>query len=297
MNIFLAKRTAKHEADFLDGLAQAARDAGDTPRATPEKADLSIVWGWEPLLEGQPTLYVETGWLPRWTYQVAASPPNAQGARSIFDLSTTEEERRYAEAQLWRLRAMRPQHSAFSYADPWGLPVERCESFVLVPLQVEGDHNLARSPVRTMQELIDLCSAWDPACRLLFREHPARIAQHDHLELRRDCDQIEVADGRVTVHQYLKSKHCRAVITISSNVAHDACIWERPVAALGCGTWPDDLFRPLTNALLDPLSTYEREHRFAYVATLLARQWTLAEAKSAERYAAVVADAMAEVAC
>jgi len=295
MKVYIAARTAHHEAAFLAGMAKAAHEYGHSLRSAADKAELAIVWGWDRDIADQPTIHVETGWLPRWTYQVSAAGINIRTHETVHDIVTSEESRRRAEAQLWRLRALRSIQSAFGYADPTGMPIVADDPFILVPLQVEGDRNLERSSIRHMQELIDTCSAWDPPCRFVFRAHPARIARHDHLLVRRPADVIAAVPG-VTVHQQLKSKRCRAVITISSNVAHDAMIWHLPVAALGVGPWPADLFYgSLGPALLHPVSTFEREHRFAYASTLFDRQWTLEQASEVERYGAAIQAALAEV--
>jgi predicted SAM-dependent methyltransferase/glycosyltransferase involved in cell wall biosynthesis len=117
--------------------------------------------------------------------------------------------------------------------------------------------------------------------------------------VRRPQDEIW-PHSRGTIHSLLRSPRCRGVITINSNVAHDALLWDVPVVVLGRNVWPQEgVHKPFLRqvpANWDELqesvrSSTARECRLAYARYLVTNQWTLADARIESRVEALLRSA------
>lgn len=307
MRLYVQPRTARHERDFLRTLGESAEFLGHGKAICPGDADLCIVWGPDRPVEGQPCLFVEAGWLPRWHYQVSPSGINAdshvaQAHRQTGTGKTHRLRRKRAQRYLYNLRTARCERYAnsYSYADPTAgaRPKRLPPRFILAPLQVETDSNLRHLHDRKMQSFIDRLSRWNPPLPIVFRRHPARIAWGLQVHLRREDDVL--TDYRdTTVHAYLREPGCAAVVTLNSNTAHDALTWNVPVIALERGVWPID--GPFwTEGLPESWVGFERfarakgmvEARLDYVSVLMREQWTIERAEVESQVARLIERAM-----
>jgi hypothetical protein len=309
LRIYTAPRSARHERDFLRALGETVEFMGHEKATDPEAADLSVVWGFDRPVEGQPCLFVESGWLPRWHYQVSWLGINAEShvAQIPYRHGTGRKYRLRRARALRYLRKLRTARcerypSAFGYADatagerPKRLPPE----FILAPLQVETDRNLRHMIDKRMQGFIDRLSHWNPPLPILFRRHPAKLASGLEVQVKRESDRI--TDYRdTTVHAYLREPGCWAVVTLNSNVAHDALIWGVPVIALERGPWPVD--GPFwCDGLPESWNGFERfargsgmvEARLDYAALLMREQWTIERAGVEAEVARLIERAMGD---
>lgn len=279
MKIYISARTARHERDFLVTFGRSCLFLGHDLVTDPLEADVSVIWGFDRAVSGQPTVFVEVGWIPRWYYQVSPYGLNSESHLRWLDWDVPSPAFSAARDHLWRMRFEQPPSSAYWYADPRGEPPKDLpEHFLLVPFQVEGDLNLRGNPIQTMQALVDTLSKWNPDVDLFFRGHPALIAQYDKLKIRRRRDHLDLSKRNCTVHQLLKSERCLGVVTINSNVAHDAIVWDKYVIALGRGSWPEEIFdstlpKDLAQALWAFESGDKLVSRVEYVARMRTVQW------------------------
>lgn len=301
-----------HESEMLATLCETLEILGWSCVRNPEDADLSVVWGWDRLVENQPTIFVERGWLPRWEYQVSPRGLNAEShVASGYSPRTTLDADGEAQraATRNRLRELRETPCAewpadFAYADPTVEPVPDetvPEEFILAPLQVDGDPNLRGRPYARTRDFVLSVSLADPPFPVLFKRHPAQAARGIVVESLRRGDRVVDHDPRVNVHAYLKHPGCRCVVTLNSNVAHDAILWNVPVVALARGVWPSHgPFWTTTPASWPGFFHYAagqgmRDARLDYVAHLLREQWTTERAGEEREVEALAEAAFREV--
>lgn len=261
--------------------------------------DLAVLWNGRGWSRDVPVLYVERGWLPRWEYQVSHTGINA--ASHLAGATIPSLRRHEVDATTSWLEGLRGKGVSYRFADASpnqpqasGLP----ERFVLVPLQDDRDTNMQHAPegLRTARELV----AWVRAQRLpfpvIYKLHPALRAKEGQagIEALRRGDQVRNGP----VHGFLRHPGCVAVVTINSNVSHDALVWGVPVVTLGRGIWPVD--GPFYSALPDDWQRFERDAskerrtaRIAYAAWLRRAQWTPRDLVT-PRFVAAIGRALAQ---
>lgn len=296
MKIYVSTSGYAIERDFLDSFAATAERIGHrVTRDSPRRCALSVVWG----TRGHerirsPKLYCEMGWLPRGGYQVSPTGINAEHHLAHPKLSSPSPgEAAATEAQL---RALRNGSARYRYMDTTGPPAMHVPgAFILCPLQVETDTNMAHvpEPLRTAEGLIRALSEWNPPYPIIFKAHPSTFAHHEGLRAEREKDLLRThAQGNV--HGYLKHPGCQLVVTLNSNTAHDALIWDIPVVALGKGFWPrrgpfyPQLPPDLVSFWLWARSERTRLLRLAYARYVMGSQWSLDDASDDARVRGVV---------
>ena len=293
-----------HESDLLRTLCETLEIDGWRKSETADSADLSVVWGWDRLVEGQPTVFVERGWLPRWLYQVSPRGLNAESHVAEASRRSTKSERSKASVALELLRTT-PCTSYprdFAYADPAIEPARELPAeFVLAPLQVETDPNLRSRINCRFEDFVLTVTLSDPPFPIVFKRHPALAASRRPVTTLRRDDVVLDHDDAVNVHSVLKHPGCKAVVTLNSNVAHDALIWDVPVVALARGPWPEDgPFWTTSPASWDGFLRYAaadgmRKARLDYTAHLLREQWTVERAEDVDEVRSLVEAARREV--
>jgi glycosyltransferase involved in cell wall biosynthesis len=288
--------------DFLDAVATSAAALGhevvrDPRRWLADPAVLHVVWNGRQHRSRGPVLYCEHGWLPRSGYQVSAAGINAGSHLAPFRWDGQALPPDAQRALALRLEALRAE--ALAAAVPACTAVAPAGGFLLVPLQVESDTNIVRwapEGLRSMQALVDAVSASGPPWPVVFKQHPADARRGNaqlHLRLRRRQDAIW-AHAQADVHTLLRHPGCRGVVTINSNVAHDALLWDLPVAVLGRNVWPqqgsvlpfDVGLPPDWQTFADRVALARRAScRQAYARFLVESQWSLADARDPRRVA------------
>lgn len=310
MKIAVEKRVAGAVGDLLQALAQSATALGHRvvrdPRATAHDPNvLSIVWNGRGYGTRGPRVYCEHGWLPRSDYQISHRGINADSHAAPFAwngaaLSTAQDAA--LDAHVAAIKSA--SHAGhYRYMQAGGLDdIALPQAFLLVPLQIESDTNIVRhvpAGLRTMQAFIDHLSACDPPWPMIFKQHPAdaRTAnRHLRLRLRRRQDLLW-PQSRGNIHQMLSGGHCRGIVTLNSNVAHDGLLWDVPAVVLGRNVWPQrGTATPFLTALPDDWSLLAasvenaqgRACRRAYAHHLIEHQWTLAQASDPQRVAELI---------
>lgn len=302
--IYVERRKPAIEANFLDELADTCEILGHDVRRDAESAEgaeLAIVWGVHD--HGSvcaPKIYCELGWLPRWHYQVSHAGINADhhlAGEPLRDYGPLA-----LESAISYVGGIRSAPAPYKYMDPAvaeadGLPDE----FIFVPLQVEGDANMRHVPseLRTADGLVDHLSAWDPDVPLVFKCHPNSREHRRQKYIRPRRVQDEVRLHRTNVHSYLRNPGCVGVVTLNSNVAHDAILWGVPAIALAPGFWrglgafPSELPPHCeTRRVLRDLQPSWSYRVAPYVCRLMEAQWDLDDAADEERVEAAITAAL-----
>lgn len=307
MNVAIQRHSPGVVGDFLNALADGARRAGiavsrPVHQLAIDRHDVTIVWNGRHHRGRGPTIFCEHGWLPRWSYQVSPRGINADSHLAPFHWNGVPLDAEHSaalDARLDEIRRGAPGGSGYMQTSAAAATMPR--DFLLVPLQIEADTNIIRHAppsLRRMQALIDHVSAADPPFPLVFKQHPADLRRGNrHLRLRPRRRQDELwAHGRGNVHQLLKSGRCRGVITINSNVVHDALLWDVPAVVLGENVWPREGDTPFLTEL--PANWAElntqitdvriRACRRAYAWYLIDNQWDLHDAQNADKVRALL---------
>jgi glycosyltransferase involved in cell wall biosynthesis len=285
---------------LLDALAESISTLGHQvvrarSGATGRTAALTVVWNGRNLRGNGPVLFCEHGWLPRTDYQISPRGINADSHIAPF---------------LWDGRPLAPDDDALdtclaqlrNASRGSGAGAELPPEFLLVPLQIESDTNIVRHAppgLRTMQALVDQVSQLDPPWPVIYKQHPADVRRgqrHMALRLRRRRDRLW-SHAQGDVHAMLASGRCVGVLTINSNVAHDALLWDVPPIVLGRNVWPaGDEASPFLTAIPHDWSELRKYAgtpeaiacRRAYAHHLIKNQWTLADARNPQRVAALI---------
>ncbi len=295
--------------DFLDTLAATAAKLGHsvTRNVTAHGSQhnvVSIVWNGRHHRSRGTTLYCEHAWLPRWEYQISPRGINADSHLAPFEWDgrrLDEKELVELERRLDSIRHGGP--ASFKYmqtAEPpaTGLP----EAFLLVPLQMEWDTNIQRhvpAEFRQMQQFADYVSRANPPLPIIFKQHPADIRRGNRqlrLRLRRKQDAIR-SHTSANIHQLLKGGKCRGIISLNSNVVHDALIWNVPAVVLGKGVWSRSGRGPFLTSLPRDWAELEMQLvepeavacRQAYAFYLMKNQWKLEDAGDERKVADLLA--------
>jgi hypothetical protein len=283
-----------HESRFVGELAHTAKDLGHWVTVSDEpRDDLHIQWGARPQ-RTEPTLYCELGWLPRWSYQVSHTGINGKHHRQGERLPGI------GDAQVGKVHMMLQNvkrgigaPKGWGYLDIDAPPAESVpHEFVLAPLQMEQDTNMASVPAKlqTNAEFINAATTHVAGTLgdvpIVFKQHPHSQARPQlGLKTWREGDKV-YPHRQAHVYQYLKHTGCVAVIARNSNVLVDSLLWDVPAMSMGRGIWPDDLFlHSLGDMDLWPLGTRDRE---AFLWWLRDVQWSMSDARSLRRVSQVI---------
>lgn len=298
MRIAFVPAKFPHETAFLEALEETCRGLGHTTLPLDGRLreyNLLIKWGgdYNPVGDGRtfvraPTLYVELGWLPRWSYQVSWGGVNAKhhAAGRGSSITSGQENAVFAELHSIRSGSGMPKRGWF-YCDPTVPAYESMMPFYLCPLQVPGDINMGAlsEEMRTPQGMIDyILTGVSPgpiSGPIYFKQHPATSEHGQRIDIPPPHRYLAHYAGQIA--SYLKSPQCLGVICGNSNVFHDALLWGKTATALGDGFWGKGpvTMKPGTDETL------------AYIRHILANQWTVAMAKDPARVAVLIGDALA----
>jgi len=262
---------------------------------------VGIVWNGRGLDDsGARLLCCENGWIPRSHYQVQWDGINGAGhlAPWRWEGPLSRGERLALAGYIADI--LNGRMATYQYANAAGPTWDGLDDeFLLVPLQMPGDVNMLMAPVelRTAAGLVDFVSECDPPKRVVFKQHPADVRQGNRqlgIELPRDQD-ILLPHCDAPVHGVLKNRLCLGVVTVNSNVAHDAMLYDLPVVALGGGMWPEpeecqgempglvvryempEDWGEFLDAGMNPATRIARE---AYLYWLIHNQWTVGRANN-----------------
>ena len=240
MLVYLDTPRRRHEADLLQAIAGSLHRLGHG--TTPDrrgKYDAAVVWNGRDWPGTVPTLYCECGWLPRWHYQISHRGINA--ASHLAPITARN------DLSAERLAALPAKIKAALDGNPYNwpyltrsqepLPDDLPRRFILVPLQMQTDTNMAHVAEcrRTPQGLVTYCLGRDPELPLVFKMHPAQ-RESQALGSVRPGDVILPAFPW-SIHDVLASGRVEYLWTANSNSLHDALAWDVPAHAFDAGIW------------------------------------------------------------
>lgn len=252
---------------------------------------VKVVWNGRRFGLRGPTIFCEHGWLPRSAYQLSPKGINAGSHAAPFHWDGKRLSPDDADTVAAHLAELREKADRDRGWQPG-------RDFLLVPLQMEGDTNLVRHAppnLMRMQGLIDHVTRANPPLPVLFKQHPADAKRHDAqmaLRTRRKQDSL-VSRTKTDIDGLLNSGHCKGIVTVNSNTAHDGMIWGVPSVVLGRNTWPQDNAKGpfLTKLPRDWGQLFglwdqrtRRDARDAYALHLIRTQWSLDDIRDTDRF-------------
>ncbi|GAG07719.1 unnamed protein product, partial [marine sediment metagenome] len=223
---------------------------------------------------------------------------NAKHHLAPLKLEPLDDEQRWkVDVHLDRIRTGQDAPKGWGYLDIAAAPVESVPpEFILAPLQMEDDVNVESMPeaLRTNQGFVDYLSQHRddllPDLPIVFKQHPNTGARYQRaLKMRREGDKV-YAHKQGHVYAYLKHPGCVAVVTVNSNVANDALLWDVPVVALGKGVWPRRVWYPDLFSV-DCAGGEQGPVYPEYVYALMRAQWSLADARNPQRVKQAIEEA------
>lgn len=241
-------------------------------------------------------VYMELGWLPRWTCQIS---PDGTNTRSHVSTGYRQEalgegERAAVVRCLARLRLLFSANLAPARVQ--AVRERAAEPFILFAFQLAGDFNLKYSGSRFQQfhskepganaafaqACVDYAESVDLPCRVVFKQHPGdRSDLRAALRFQKPSSVLWTNADDFSAHEIFASGLCRLVVTVNSNTLHEASAWDIPGVCLGNLVWTDSASpRPFPAALencgaLIGKSIASDDVRLNYIRHILRHQWTL----------------------
>jgi len=233
-------------------------------------------------------LVVEHGWLPRSSYQIGEGGANGRSApENRDDYIDIYGGKQFLIERLKKLR------STFYILQQQNYIVGSNE-YIVVPLQTGTDLNLRDSLTDFskyygkdnatelfVKDFISYVNNIDLPFRIFFTQHPTDKKKYD-LDLRQN-DFFYTSDSGISTLELIRGEKCKGVLSVNSNVIHEALCLNIPCCVLGRLFWREADRTPFIN---DPSNFFLTEKIvrpfddvsiLSYLAKLLCYQWYLAD--------------------
>jgi len=223
-------------------------------------------------------IYVEHGWLPRFHYQISSSGCNSR-SHIKFDKSINYIElfggRKKFKNIIKNLKNMYVDRKIDQITEP----------FYLVALQTGNDFNLLhsnsefsryygkeRSNEIVGQAVIEKIESQFKGIKLIFTQHPSD--KYSKLKVGDIKNTVFHNSDNVRSIDLLKQDSCKAVISINSNLLHEALLYSKPICALGQLMWDvnENPFEFANEEISSDMDKCEQ-----YLAMLLCYQWNISD--------------------
>jgi hypothetical protein len=264
----------------------------------PRECDRHVCWTAKQVPDDavDKAIILEVGWIPRWSYQASPSGSNAQGhyAGTYEYAELSPEDTALTRQHLEKLRRLYSQTVNWETVDR--LRQRLREPFLLFAFQLANDHNLrfsgtdfskfcSSTPAHNVvlaQACIDAVEAERPALPVVYKQHPFDPTKGFSASLRARGVVLDNEDD-LSTHEIFATGLCRGVVSINSNSAHDAAVWDIPSLCLGTLVWHKDTQRPPCPRSLSEVDTLPRRkpseapEMLAYLFHLIRHQWVLSD--------------------
>ncbi|KZY33540.1 MULTISPECIES: hypothetical protein [unclassified Oleiphilus] len=268
---------------FFSMLARTVHSNPDLFESIPP---VSINWSERFVDDGDKTLVVEHGWLPRSSYQISPHGANAR-SHTQFD-SGVDYVERIGRRDLEHCKARAQHFLRPKKVDIAGLTQK---PFCLLPLQGGEDYNLKFSDSGfeslygqkgandlLAQALIDRSYAEAQGVNIIVTEHPAKKCRLSNAPtLPKGVTFIEAKKGIRSI-DLAAHKNCVGVVSVNSNLVHEAMVLGKPVCSYGRLMYKSD-DKPMFSSIADMLTCGEQDLSLAdqYLALLFLSQWELTD--------------------
>lgn len=273
------------------------KTTGEHLHQLPTRKQLKVInWSDKVCYGPEPArLYIEHGWLPRWTYQISPTGTNATShvAKSFSQRKLSDLQIDVLTKQLDNLRTCFAAQVRDERLNNIRHDIDN--PFILCAFQLANDTNLRDSccdlssyysteetaNVSFAKAFVDLIYQTDPPLPVLFKQHPVDKSDLSCIKLR-PSDKLLHNDMNYSAHELFASGLCRLVIAVNSNTLHESSVWRIPAVALGSLVWHEKTVacRPYPSRLelgyecIDNPQT-NWEPLLLYLQHLIENQWTL----------------------
>lgn len=236
-------------------------------------------------------LIVEHGWLPRSSYQISETGANGRGAPCQLKENSSYLQI-YGGIDQVREQLQRLNNAYYNGSGNSGDRVVANE-YIVAPMQLGNDLNLRDSSTRFskyygcenatgmfLSEFVKVINEHDLPVPVYFTQHPVDKDIHD-IELR-DGDQYFSTSSGISTLELIRNPKCLGVVSINSNVVHEALCLNVPCCVMGRLFWREDELSPFeTNPSrffeVPPTKPHDDSNVMEYVAKLLCHQWYLTD--------------------
>lgn len=236
-------------------------------------------------------LIVEHGWLPRNSYQIAATGANGRGAPAKLDSGESYLHIIGGEEVL--IGKLKLLETAYYSTNPQVPDFIADKNFIVVPMQLGNDLNLRDSTTkfsthygkenatdRFVVDFVKTVNELDLPYPVYFTQHPVDKEERN-ITLRKGDRFIRSGSGLSTL-DLIRQPGCLGIISVNSNVVHEALCLDVPCCVLGRLFWREDQESPFDK---DPVHFFSRipvrPHTnpivMEYLAKLLCYQWYLSD--------------------
>lgn len=236
-------------------------------------------------------LIAEHGWLPRSGYQISGCGANGRGAPPELNSADSYLKILGGNDNV-RCRLQRLNEVYYSNL-PKAPIIDFTNEYIVVPMQVGNDLNLRDSSTKFSKyygddnstqlfaaDLIATITGLDLPYPVYFTQHPVDRGNHK-IELRKH-DRLFTSTSGVPTLSLIRNPHCRGMISVNSNMVHEALCLNIPCCVLGRLYWREGQASPFES---DPVKFFSdtllRPHDnpvvLNYLAKLLCHQWHLTD--------------------
>ncbi len=263
-----------------------------------QEADVLFNWSGKDSL-GLPEhkqIFIEHGWMPRWSYQVSDLGVNARShcAQDFRSTALTLQEKNFICNYTDNLLSMYKLTVNAEKTKQFTQEVQ--DPFILFPLQLAMDFNLKYSdtslskyyspdPSATVdfaQACIDLLEEVSLPLPVIFKQHPADInTLQGRLKIKNPHHRLLDNKYPISPHEIFASDLCKLVVGVNSNTLHEAAVWNIPGIALGTLLWKENSdSRPLPKDLnlaqeFIGQKFFDSDVRCSYLLHVIKHQWFL----------------------
>ncbi len=231
--------------------------------------------------------FFEHGWLPRSSYQMSPQGCNFSGHFSKWNLKNAyspalDDDQFKTVCQTMRT-TMAGQNASSSIPEFFKQP------FILFAFQLCNDYNLklAGDPFseffnrnklenhRYTQFCIDYITEHNPDMPVIFKQHPMDITDTKLLKVHRPQDRLITNEEQLSLSDIAKLPVCEGVITVNSNSAHEALVFDVPVKILGNFLTTNTEYASVFGSMQDDFvkKPLQNKNVRAYLHHVLSYQW------------------------
>ncbi|HSA06213.1 MAG TPA: hypothetical protein P5556_03450 [Candidatus Gastranaerophilales bacterium] len=264
-------------------------------------ADLFICWSNKHDIKNSNKIFMEHGWLPRFSFQLSPLGSNALGhyAKEYVFNEITDKQRDSILRHFSTLKFYFEQNIDFKKIDY--LKEQIKEEFVIFPFQLANDFNLKHSnscfarfyePEQGenhlfAQECINFAEKHVDNIKIIFKQHPVDNTENFSEKVFYDNkkNSLILKEDKISLTELFLTGLCKGIISVNSNSVHEALLWGIPSICAGTLIWNEDTVknnRPFGKDLEDldkifKLNVLEDQKTLSYINNILKNQWYLSD--------------------
>ncbi|TDX59272.1 hypothetical protein [Orenia marismortui] len=252
---------------------------------------IDIIWSEKNLrhCKSEKKLIIEHGWLPRSSYQISSLGANFRShisSQPFGKFTNLIGGKREVIRKINKLI----KSNTYSLKNINDIP----NQFIVVPLQTGNDLNLLHSGTQFRkyygksnstkkfgQALIDFIEHFNLPYPVIFTQHPADSFQGNY-EVNHKNLFITNNSKLKTIDLIRLRNRCKGVISVNSNVIHEAICYNIPCCVMGRLLWHENTSSPFISDIENFIKNLNKKpldssYIIEYIAKLLSYQWYISD--------------------